>query len=93
MIHIIKTNDKFLIGSVTKSNNVIRMKIPFEITESKEGIKISPLDVRMIQVPIPYIEIKEYEYMVKAGKSLSEFYKESSEKFIDETIDKTTDEN
>jgi hypothetical protein len=84
MTTIIKVQDKFLIGEGGKHKDVFRLKFPFEMTKSDEGIQIKPYDVDMIDTIIPYIDFDEFEYQVQPTKGFADFYMEASQKYIQE---------
>ena len=87
MITIVKTNkDKFLIGNGGNIKEKFRLKHPFELEKTSEGIKLTPYDIEMIDTIIPYIDYfaDEIEYSVKPQKGLEEFYNTSVKKYIEE---------
>ena len=88
---IIKTKrDDFLIGNVDMMGEKIRIHEPFEIFRTEEGVSIRPHDFEMIGGFIPYIDIKndEYIYTVQPSKTFEEFYEKTKEDIRKELINK-----
>jgi len=87
MIKIVKDKTgKFLIGTATELKGDIKLQNPFQLTETKEGVKILPYDVKIIDTVIPVIKFKEsdYEYQVEAPQGISDFYKNTLKKCFDD---------
>ncbi len=91
MINIVKYNDKYLIADTVKNKENIKLKIPFELKRTVEGLSITPYDLEMLDTFIPQMEIAEtdIEYVVKPEKTLEDFYKEKSTKFQEEVNART----
>ena len=94
-IEIVKTKDGlFLIGSGAKHKDGYRLKNPFQIKKTKEGVTLLPYDVEIIDTIIPFMdfEMYGYEYIVQPEADLAEFYTKSSTKFIDEVAKRSMKE-
>ena len=96
MIQILKVQktkkETFLIGEVGVIKDKIRIKEPFELVVTEEGLMANPYDLKYIDKLIPYIDYfqDEIEYNVQAPEGLTEFYNNALEKFKEENkIDKT----
>ena len=84
-VQIIKTiKEKTLIGIGGPHKDGFRLNVPFEIIKTPEGVTITPYDVDIIDTYIPFIDFFEYEYILEPEKSLSDFYINASETFVDE---------
>jgi len=76
----------FLIGEGGKHKDVFRLKYPFIMKKTDEGIAIMPYDVEMIDTIIPFIDYypDEYEYQAQPLRGFEEFYLEGVEKYLNE---------
>ncbi len=88
-------NGKFLIGEGGKHKDVFRLKFPFEMNKTSEGIAIMPYDVEMIDTIIPFIDYypDEYEYQAQPQKGFEQFYIEGVEKYLKEVEERTKNDS
>ncbi len=87
MIYIVKNKKgKFLIGEGGKVKTGFRLKNPYEIVKTAQGISIEPYDIAMVDTIIPYIDFTDetMEYNMKTETNLANFYTEKSTEFLKE---------
>ena len=84
-VYIVKTNDnQFIIGDGGKTKAGFRLKVPFEMKMTDQGVTLTPFDVETIDTYIPFIDFQEYMYEVQPEKALADFYENASSGFVKE---------